>query len=162
MRGREGVREGRRVLTAIREVSCRREDARHACARAGWLQLRRHACIRRVASPCARAWGSSFCVASRANMLYLAARTLNRATVCLHAAHIAAKCGVRTDCSWLPTETPFLPQHVEPRRQCPRSQYARSVEKAECFVLACGHCTHHNIHCTQLQLIVARQRCCLI
>ena len=40
-------------------------------------------------------WG-----ASRANMLYLAARTHNRAAVCLHAAHIAALWEFWTN--WLP------------------------------------------------------------
>ena len=52
-------------------------------------------------------------VASRANMLYLAARTHNCAAVCLHAAHIAALREFWTD--WLPTETPFLPQNLHPR-----------------------------------------------
>ena len=40
------------------------------------------------------------CVASRASMLHLAARTHDRAAVCLHAAHIAALRAFWTD--WLP------------------------------------------------------------
>ena len=47
-------------------------------------------------------------VASRADILYLAARTRNCAAECLHAAHIAALRESWTD--WLPTGTPFLPQ----------------------------------------------------
>jgi hypothetical protein len=43
--------------------------------------------------------------ASRANMLYLAARTHNRAAVCLHAAHNAALREFWPD--WLPTVTLF-------------------------------------------------------
>ena len=46
-------------------------------------------------------------------MLYLATLTPNRAAVCLPADHIAALWEFWTD--WLPTETPFLPQNVEPR-----------------------------------------------
>ena len=42
-------------------------------------------------------------VASRANMLYLAARTHSRAAVCLPAAHIAALREFWADCKWLPT-----------------------------------------------------------
>ena len=52
---------------------------------------------------------SMFCV----KHAVLAASTHKRAAVCLHAAHIAALREFWTD--WLPTETPFLPQNVEPR-----------------------------------------------
>ena len=46
-------------------------------------------------------------------MLYLAARAHIDAVVCTHAAHIAALREFWT--YWLPTETPLLPQNVEPR-----------------------------------------------
>ena len=64
-------------------------------------------------------------VASLANMLYLAARTRNRATVCLHAARIAALREFWSDC--LPTETLFFTQNFETQAraagQCgPRNQ----------------------------------------
>ena len=59
-------------------------------------------------------------VASRANMLYLAARTHNRAAVCPHAVYITIVWEFWTD--WRPTEAPFLHDHktstagVHPRR----------------------------------------------
>ena len=58
----------------------------------------------------ARTWARRFVVntrfpwvASRANMLYLAAHTHNRAAVCLHTARITALRAFWTD--WQPTET---------------------------------------------------------
>ena len=59
-------------------------------------------------------------VASRASMLYLAARTHSRATVCLHAARacIVATREFWTD--WLSTETPclYIPQNVLGAQAC--------------------------------------------
>ena len=49
-------------------------------------------------------------VASRANMLHLAACTHNRAVLCLHVAHIATVWEFWTD--WLPTDILFLPHKV--------------------------------------------------
>ena len=51
-----------------------------------------------------------FWAASRANLLYLAARTHTRAAVCLYAAHTPALREVWPD--WLPTVTPFLRQNL--------------------------------------------------
>ena len=61
------------------------------CARSTW----RSGLVRSFVVNTAFRW-----VASRVNMLYLAARTHNRAAVCLHAAHIAALWAFWTD--WLP------------------------------------------------------------
>ena len=48
------------------------------------------------------------------NMLYLAARTHDRAAVCTRTTHVDALHN-----KWLPMEIPFLPQNVEPDQTPP-------------------------------------------
>ena len=81
-------------------------------------------------------------VASRANMLYLAARTHNRAAVCLNEAHSKALREFWTD--WLPTETPFEPSVL------PASVAASCVVQRHHLVLGDGSRTPSRLRLVRL------------